>query len=442
MSVIMIVKNEGHCLAQCLDSVASIADELIVGDTGSTDDTPRIAERFGAHVFDVPWDNDFAAARNRTITAATGDWLLHMDADEILDPDGAARVRNVVDRDGDGADAVEVALANYCNAPRAWRWTPVSPDARYARGFAGCIKTTLLRLFRHHQGYEYREPVHENITASVIERGGRIRAEDIIIHHYGYEPDGPKAKAKAKTYFAIAKRKWADNPDDVKAMHDYAEQAFACGLAEEAERACRAALARDELNLNAGAMMANLLLIRGDFEAAEKLLRRFEDNGGAPPHIITALAAVTARDGRLDEAMTRLNAVLDAQPDHPMALMLRARVWDRRGRTDLAKADLEHARAQTPAIREIQSRIEALALRIEGEQAWMRGDGAGALRCFAAALHHDREDPLLHNSLGTALWNMGEKERAARAFEHALQLAPNLPEAKENLNRCKPSAQH
>ncbi len=436
----MIVKNEAHCLAQCLDSVASIADELVVGDTGSTDNTPRIASRFGAQVFHVSWENDFAAARNQTIGAATGDWLLHMDADEMLDPDGAARVRRVVDRDGDGADAVEVLLANYCNAPRAWRWTPLPPDAPYAKGFAGCIKTTLLRLFRNHQGYEYREPVHENITASVIEQGGRIRAEDIVIHHYGYEPDGPKAEAKAKTYFAIAKRKWADNPDDVKAMHDYAEQAFACGLADEAERACRAALACDACDLAAGAMMANLLLIRGDFENAEMLLRRLEDANDAPPHIITALAAVTARDGRLDEAMKRLNAVLDAQPGHPMALMLRARVWDRRGRTDLARADLECARARTPAVLEIQSRIEALALRIKGEQAWTHGDGADALRCFAAALRHDREDPLLHNDLGVVLMGMGEKDRAARAFQQALQLAPNLPEPRDNLNHCTPSA--
>ena len=183
LSVIMIVKNEEGCLADCLTSVCAVADEIVVVDTGSTDDTIAIAKSFDATVVEMKWVDDFAVARNRSIAAATGDWLLHLDADEVLDDDGMLRIRQLVDNDGEGADAVELVLANYCDDARAWRWVPVAKGDDRARGFSGYLPVGLLRLFRDGRGYEYREPVHENITESVVEAGGVIHSLDVMIHH-------------------------------------------------------------------------------------------------------------------------------------------------------------------------------------------------------------------------------------------------------------------
>lgn len=163
-----------------------IADEIVVADTGSTDDTMTIARRFGARVIEIPWRNDFAEARNQSLAAASGDWLLHLDADEALDSAGAARIREIVDADGLGADAIEVTLADYSYDIHAWPWIPVPPGDRMARGHAGYIPAGLLRLFRNRCGFAYREAVHETITESVLERGGVVRVEPIIFHHYGY----------------------------------------------------------------------------------------------------------------------------------------------------------------------------------------------------------------------------------------------------------------
>jgi glycosyltransferase involved in cell wall biosynthesis len=74
VSLAFIVKNEEGTLRSCLQSVAPIAREIIVVDTGSTDRTKEIAASFGAKVFDFPWCNDFAAARNECIRHATGEW--------------------------------------------------------------------------------------------------------------------------------------------------------------------------------------------------------------------------------------------------------------------------------------------------------------------------------------------------------------------------------
>jgi cellulose synthase/poly-beta-1,6-N-acetylglucosamine synthase-like glycosyltransferase len=87
LALSMIVKNGEATLARCLDSVKGIADEIVIADTGSTDRTAEIARRYGANVFSIPWENDFAKARNRSLAQVRSDWVLMMDADEILDPD-------------------------------------------------------------------------------------------------------------------------------------------------------------------------------------------------------------------------------------------------------------------------------------------------------------------------------------------------------------------
>lgn len=78
VSVCLMIRNEEAALPGCLQSIAGLADEIVVVDTGSTDRTKEIAARFGAKVFDFAWCDDFAAARNECIRHATGDWIFWM----------------------------------------------------------------------------------------------------------------------------------------------------------------------------------------------------------------------------------------------------------------------------------------------------------------------------------------------------------------------------
>src|SRR5262245_57509130 len=82
LSLTMIVRNEEESLDRCLASARGLADELIVVDTGSTDRTVEIARAHGASVHHFKWCDDFAAARNVALRHATGQWCLHLDADE------------------------------------------------------------------------------------------------------------------------------------------------------------------------------------------------------------------------------------------------------------------------------------------------------------------------------------------------------------------------
>ena len=84
VSLCMIVKNEEEVLARCLESVQGIADEIVIVDTGSTDRTKEIASQYTAKVYDFPWEDDFSAARNQSFSYGTQDYLMWLDADDVL----------------------------------------------------------------------------------------------------------------------------------------------------------------------------------------------------------------------------------------------------------------------------------------------------------------------------------------------------------------------
>jgi len=436
LSIVMIVKNEVHCLGTCLNSVRGLADEIVVGDTGSTDGTIELAVSHGAKVIPVDWHDDFAAARNEVLKNCRGDWLLHLDADEELDHDSAQTIRRLVKQDGAGLDAFEVMLYNYCDDVRAWRWMPVqarSPLARFARGHAGYLPVPLLRLFRNRRGYVYREAVHENITESVRERGGKVGTCEAIIHHHGYAATGPRQKEKAARYLAIARKKMEEHPSDLKALHDFAEQATACDLGAEAEAACRRALEIDALHIPSATTLANHLLNRGVFAEARDVLERFARLDDPPAHLLMALGALEMREGRLSPARQYLEAASRANPKSAMARLYLARVYDQLGEITRAENELKLANECAPTIPEFHDRLRAHVMRREGERLFQTGFPSEAFEVLVEALRMDSEDPLLHNDLGVLMHHLGEVERAKASFERAITLAPALSEARDNL---------
>src|SRR6266508_4617767 len=99
ISLCMIAKDEARFIEDCLRAVEGAVDEIVLVDTGSTDGTVDLARPFGVSIYEFPWCDDFAAARNESIRHATGDWILWLDADELLASGGGAVLRGLVQRD-------------------------------------------------------------------------------------------------------------------------------------------------------------------------------------------------------------------------------------------------------------------------------------------------------------------------------------------------------
>ena len=108
ISLCMIVKNEHETLARCLESVRDAVDEIVIVDTGSSDDTREIAHRFTKRVVDFVWKDDFALARNFAFSLATREFILWLDADDVLDD--AQKLRHFKEA---ALEACDVAMAPY-----------------------------------------------------------------------------------------------------------------------------------------------------------------------------------------------------------------------------------------------------------------------------------------------------------------------------------------
>jgi len=169
LSVCLIVKNEAASLAGCLRSVRGVVDEIVVVDTGSTDETVEIARAEGARVTRITWRGDFAAARNAALDQATGDWIFVLDADEELDDTSATAVRAAV---ADPlAEAYWVRIVSYLGD---------SPDEQLS------VENLYPRLFRRRPAYRFAGDIHEQILPALTSAGAEVRTSSITLLHYGY----------------------------------------------------------------------------------------------------------------------------------------------------------------------------------------------------------------------------------------------------------------
>jgi glycosyltransferase involved in cell wall biosynthesis len=230
LSVCMIVKNEERYLAYCLNSLSPVADEMIVVDTGSSDRTKEIAEAFGAHVYDFEWVNDFAAARNYSLSKAQGDWILVMDADEVISFQDHAKLRKLVT--GKDKIAYNLITRNYVHKTAGDGWT--SNDNTYIPEQAGrgWFPSSKVRLFPNNEKIRFEKPIHELVEYSIQRIGLGRKESGIPVHHYG-ELDTKKATAKDAQYYELGVQKLKESGGDFRSVWELAVQAGELGKTEE-----------------------------------------------------------------------------------------------------------------------------------------------------------------------------------------------------------------
>ncbi|HWQ41401.1 MAG TPA: glycosyltransferase [Desulfosporosinus sp.] len=154
ISLTMIVSNESANLANCLESVKDKVDEIIIVDTGSTDDTVSIAQRYTPNVYSFLWNNDFSAARSFALEHATCDWILALDADEEVQCRDSFSFNALINREKD-KEAFLLPLLN-----------PISDSTEEHNTFY------VLRLFRNNGKYKYVGQIHEQVTIPDQEKVG------------------------------------------------------------------------------------------------------------------------------------------------------------------------------------------------------------------------------------------------------------------------------
>jgi glycosyltransferase involved in cell wall biosynthesis len=229
LGLAMIVKDGARTLKNCIASVAGVTDRIVVADTGSTDGSSQLARNLGAEVFDVPWQDDFAQARNAALSALATDWVLMMDDDEELDPQARAKIPPLLGNPNVGGYLV--TLRNHIpvkfglggHAPSIKSSDSTVPRAERARAYADFA---ICRLFRRKAGIYYVGRVHEHVELRIHALGLNLASADLVIHHFGHLCSPAELRAKNEFYRKLGRLKVKDAPNDPEAWVELGLQEY------------------------------------------------------------------------------------------------------------------------------------------------------------------------------------------------------------------------
>jgi tetratricopeptide (TPR) repeat protein len=362
LALSMIVRNAEHDLPTCLDSVRGIVDEIVIADTGSTDKTLEIAVAYGARVISIPWEDDFARARNLSLAAVTANWVLSMDADERLDSSAARRLPTLLANRK--ARAYQVTIRNYVLSLSERIWDrPAIPNASpiaEAKQFPAYVDHENVRLFRRMPELYFVGRVHETVGTRILETGGGLGRADFLIHHFGLAVDAQIQNRKNIYYRELSILKIQEMPNSAQAH-------FELGMVETSlegalrcfEGACRLKPDFPEAWIFAGMMqrklgnfataldaysragrlapnnswiaesLGDVQYDLGDFRQAEKEYRKARKLGHGQADLDSKLGLTQIRNGHAEEGLERLRKAISREPAVPELhdRLIAASVW-------------------------------------------------------------------------------------------------------------------
>lgn len=278
ISLCMIVRDEESNLDRCLQAAKPYVDEICVVDSGSTDGTVAIAKKYGARIQEIVWPDDFAEARNISLEMAGGDWILVLDADEVLRPGAEDELAAIVDEPGNIAGFQNVV--NHGDEGKQ-------------------VSCLILRLFRNMPEHRFVGAIHEQVITPILDNGVKfnMRVVDKIldIDHYGYTESARQDKHKDERNRIHFERGLEKEPDNAYLWFKYGDflRRF------------------DDMSVVLDALKKSVDIVARMSDAEVNTLTY-----AAEPHALLALELIKL--GRLDEALETMNAARARTRETPM----------------------------------------------------------------------------------------------------------------------------
>lgn len=211
VSAAMIVKNESRCIIRCLSSIIDAVDEIVIVDTGSTDNTVELIEDFrkdkkNVRLYYYEWNDDFSAARNFSVSKARGEWKFIIDADEFLHPDDVNKVRECCKIAGKDLRNVvgDIQLIDIKNFE-----------------IKAVVSKGVSRLFTG--GLKFRGKIHEHLSNDYVMKGARVQTP-IRLFHDGYDPGAVNMARKGLRNLKILEKCMQEEPDNFMYQLYFARQ--------------------------------------------------------------------------------------------------------------------------------------------------------------------------------------------------------------------------
>ena len=399
ISLCMITRNEEVCLEKCLNSVKEISDEIIIVDTGSTDKTKEICKKFNfkekIKFFDYEWADDFSAARNESLKHASKDWILVMDADEVIDKDDLNKIKEIIkDNENDGFLFLQKNYTNDVSVAGFVNEEHKNKDTKYA-GWYGSL---IVRLFKNKKEYSFEGTVHELVENSIVSKNGKIALANITLHHYGNTEAGA-VKKKRKFYLELCKKKVEKNKDP-KSYYELGILYKENNLPEEAKQSFEKAV---ELNPKYSMALFELGVVaeqQNNYDNSIKYYKeslRITENSDS----FQNLGVCYLKKGNLEDAYANLTKAMLLNPNNYTIYNSIGAVLEKSGNYDMAVQMLEIAIKLNP------------------------------------------KNTIGFYNLGIALDKKGDFENAAKSYEKAIELGHNKKEdIKKRINELKSYAKN
>jgi glycosyltransferase involved in cell wall biosynthesis/tetratricopeptide (TPR) repeat protein len=323
ISLCMIARDEEPRLGDCLRSIAPYVDELIVVDTGSTDRTREVARECGAQVYDLPWPDSFAAARNASIDLATGDWIFWMDADDVISPECGAGLRKLVAQHPQHDAAYHIAVHI---PPGPGEFSPSVVDH--------------VKLFPNRPDLRFEHRIHEQILPALRRVGLDLRFSDLYVTHQNYDRSDEGQAKKRRRDYRLLELDLLDRPDHPFVLFNlgmtylYATKEYELA-AHYLRRSLDHSHPADSIVRKAYAMLGTARICQGEWEAAIQANEEGRRHYPADAELLFQAGQVYQQLGRFDQGRRCLEQLTEGQEDeHYRSVDVGLRTY--RGRHELA----------------------------------------------------------------------------------------------------------
>jgi len=457
ISCCMIARDEEYFIQDAILSVKDLVDEVVVVDTGSVDRTMELARGLGARVFNFSWKNDFSAARNYALSKATKEWILILDADEVLEKGDFDKIKKLVEGVESGGFLFD--QLTYTNASSTFGWKPVGENSAMARGAVGYFCNQQVRLFPNRESIRFEGEVHENVERSLQAQGIPIFKTDIVVHHYGRIKESDRVFRKSILYLELGKKKLQADPSNVKYIYEIATQLLdlgkvddaikhakegleanpdnwellnilglaylRIGMKEEAENAFARAIRIAPLMPDLYNNMGVTLMEKGDYGSALDYFEKGLELSGNNANLLRNAASAGLQIGDREKALDYILESLRLDPFMPQSHVIHADILYNMGDFEGAGEVLGKIRFLPETPLKVYLKAVQLYSRME------MYDEAEAIVKVAMELFPEHHD--LSYLYGKILEMKGEDDEALTVYQKCLAIKPNNAEVMNSI---------
>ncbi|UJS21767.1 MAG: glycosyltransferase [Candidatus Brocadia sp.] len=394
LSACLIVKNEAFLLPYCLDSIGAFVDEIIVVDTGSTDETIKIANKYKAKVSQFPWTEDFSAARNHSISCARGEWILYIDADEAIDRVNAGKIHDAIKRKDIMGITVRQCIPQRIN------------------NIATAYYSEYCRIFRRHKDVRFKGKIHEQILPSIERLGGKVLRTDIVFNHWAYGINEEKKRRRAERNLRYLLDEVENAPYDPFVYFNLG--ITYCELGKKDAAIC--SLQRT-IDLYTGNIKRELI---------------------GQAHLWLAKLYLELDNFTKTEYHARMVSSYD--PANPLSAYILATIAVVKEQYKTAIEHLEHAiqisKGETGLLPSVEMDLAQMYLEL-GSCRSASGDTLDAEKDFVRSLEYNPSGALPYVLLGNCRFLDGDKKEAEKMYERALAIDSSLVNASHGIELCR-----